>query len=117
MRADERALAQARSALHATRLKESSDCAGVNAAGSSRSGSSEASGPSLCASAMQTVSADETADVGIDLGTPVVESVGSEAKSRFTGKIPRLVVEVRDASAKADAAATTGQKMVAHATE
>ena len=30
-------------------------------------------------------SADETADVGIDLGTPVVEAIGSEAKSRFTG--------------------------------
>ena len=27
-------------------------------------------------------SADETADVGIDLATPVVESIGSEAKSR-----------------------------------
>ena len=46
-------------------------------------------------------SADETADVGIDLGTPVVESVGAEKKSRFTGKIPRLVVEVRDAGAAA----------------
>ena len=32
-------------------------------------------------------SADETADVGIDLGTPVVEAIGSEAKSRFTGRI------------------------------
>ena len=30
-------------------------------------------------------SADETADVGIDLGTPVVEAIGAEAKSRFTG--------------------------------
>jgi len=30
-------------------------------------------------------SADETADVGIDLGTPVVEAIGSEARSRFTG--------------------------------
>jgi hypothetical protein len=28
-------------------------------------------------------SADETADVGIDLATPVVEAIGSESKSRF----------------------------------
>lgn len=40
-------------------------------------------------------SADETADVGIDLGTPVVEAIGAEAKSRFTGRIPRLTVEVK----------------------
>jgi arylsulfatase len=40
-------------------------------------------------------SADETADVGIDLATPVVESIGSEAKSRFTGKIPKVTVEVK----------------------
>ena len=40
-------------------------------------------------------SADETADVGIDLGTPVVEAVGSEARSRFTGRIPSITVEVR----------------------
>jgi arylsulfatase len=40
-------------------------------------------------------SADETADVGIDLGTPVVEAIGAEAKSRFTGRIPKLMVEVR----------------------
>jgi arylsulfatase len=39
-------------------------------------------------------SADETADVGIDLGTPVVESIGSEARSRFTGRIPQVTVEV-----------------------
>jgi arylsulfatase len=39
-------------------------------------------------------SADETADVGIDLGTPVVESIGSDRKSKFTGKIPRLTIEV-----------------------
>jgi len=41
-------------------------------------------------------SADETADVGIDLATPVVESIGSEAKSRFTGKIPKVTVEVKE---------------------
>jgi arylsulfatase len=40
-------------------------------------------------------SADETADVGIDLGTPVVEVIGAEAKSRFTGRIPKLTVQVK----------------------
>ncbi len=40
-------------------------------------------------------SADETADVGIDLATPVVERIGAEAKSKFNGKIPRLVVEIK----------------------
>jgi arylsulfatase len=40
-------------------------------------------------------SADETSDVGIDLGTPVVEAVGSEAKSRFTGRIPKVTVQTR----------------------
>jgi arylsulfatase A-like enzyme len=40
-------------------------------------------------------SADETADVGIDLATPVVERVGSEAKSKFNGRIPKLIVEVK----------------------
>jgi len=40
-------------------------------------------------------SADETADVGIDLGTPVVESIGSEAKSRFTGRISKVTVQVK----------------------
>jgi arylsulfatase len=40
-------------------------------------------------------SADETADVGIDLGTPVVEAIGAEAMSRFTGRIPQVTVEVR----------------------
>jgi arylsulfatase len=40
-------------------------------------------------------SADETADVGIDLGTPVVEAIGAEAKSRFTGRIPRVTVDVK----------------------
>jgi arylsulfatase len=39
-------------------------------------------------------SADETADVGIDLGTPVVEAVGAERQSRFTGHIPSLTVTV-----------------------
>lgn len=40
-------------------------------------------------------SADETADVGIDLATPVVETIGSEHKSKFTGRIPKVTVEVR----------------------
>jgi len=39
-------------------------------------------------------SADETADVGIDLATPVVESIGSEERSRFTGTISSVTVEV-----------------------
>jgi len=39
-------------------------------------------------------SADETADVGIDLGTPVVEAIGAEAKSRFTGHIPKVTLQV-----------------------
>jgi arylsulfatase len=41
-------------------------------------------------------SADETADVGIDLATPVVETIGSEAASRFTGHIPSVTVEVAE---------------------
>ena len=40
-------------------------------------------------------SADETADVGIDLATPVVETIGSEARSRFTGRIPKVTIEVK----------------------
>ena len=40
-------------------------------------------------------SADETADVGIDLGTPVVEAVGAETKSRFNGRIPSITIEVK----------------------
>jgi arylsulfatase len=62
-------------------------------------------------------SADETADVGIDLGTPVVEAIGSEARSRFNGRIPRVTIEIRDASAKADAAVREAQEEVARRTE
>jgi len=62
-------------------------------------------------------SADETADVGIDLGTPVVEAIGSEKRSKFTGRIPKVTVEVRDASAKADAAVKDAQKEVVRKTE
>ena len=46
-------------------------------------------------------SADETADVGIDLGTPVVEAIGAEAKSRFSGRIPKVTVEVKEAPKQA----------------
>ncbi len=62
-------------------------------------------------------SVDDTADVGIDLGTPVAESVGAEKKSRFTGRIPKLTVEVRDVSPPPKAAAKEAQGRVAHATE
>ena len=40
-------------------------------------------------------SADETAEVGIDLATPVVEAISSGRKSKFTGRIPSLTVEVK----------------------
>ena len=62
-------------------------------------------------------SADETADVGIDLGTPVVEAVGAEAKSRFNGKIPNVTVAVRDGSATADAEVEKAWQRVAAHTE
>ena len=39
-------------------------------------------------------SADETADVGIDLATPVVESIGAERKSVFTGNIIKVTVAI-----------------------
>ena len=39
-------------------------------------------------------SADETADVGIDLATPVVERIGAEQASRFTGEIESVSIEV-----------------------
>ena len=55
-------------------------------------------------------SADETADVGIDLATPVVESIGSEAKSRFTGHISKVTVEVKPMKAPEKAEAEKGQK-------
>jgi len=41
-------------------------------------------------------SPDETTDVGIDLGTPVVEAIGSEAKSKFTGRITKVTIEVKE---------------------
>ena len=58
-------------------------------------------------------SADETADVGVDLGTPVVETIGSEAKSKFTGHIPRLTVEIRDVNLKAEAEVKDAQAEIA----
>jgi arylsulfatase len=62
-------------------------------------------------------SADETADVGIDLGTPVVEAVGSEAKSRFTGRIPSVTVAIREANAQVEGAAKQAFAEVQHKTE
>ncbi|MGY6276062.1 arylsulfatase [Methylomonas sp. MgM2] len=40
-------------------------------------------------------SADETADVGIDDATPVVEALGEGSQTRFTGKIEKVTVEVK----------------------
>jgi len=40
-------------------------------------------------------SADETADVGVDLATPVIEAIGAERKSRFAGHIPKVTIVVR----------------------
>jgi arylsulfatase len=40
-------------------------------------------------------SADETADVGVDLGTAVVEEIGAGETSHFTGAIPRLTLTLQ----------------------
>lgn len=40
-------------------------------------------------------SADETADVGIDDATPVVAGIGEGAKTRFTGKIEKVTIDVK----------------------
>jgi arylsulfatase A-like enzyme len=40
-------------------------------------------------------SADETADVGIDDATPVVAGIGEGAKTRFTGKIDKVTIDVK----------------------
>jgi len=58
-------------------------------------------------------SADETADVGIDLGTPVVEAIGAEAKSKFTGHITKVMVEVKPMPAPAKAEAEKAGKEAA----
>lgn len=42
-----------------------------------------------------TFSIDDQADVGIDLGTPVVEAIGAGEKSKFTGHIPKLTIELK----------------------
>ncbi|MBK7766445.1 MAG: hypothetical protein IPI44_10215, partial [Sulfuritalea sp.] len=34
-------------------------------------------------------------DVGIDLGTPVVEAIGAEARSRFSGRIGKVTIETK----------------------
>lgn len=47
---------------------------------------------------------------GTACATPVVESVGSEAKSRFTGKIPKVTVEVKPMK-KADKAVESKARM------
>jgi arylsulfatase len=58
-------------------------------------------------------SADETADVGIDLGTPVVEAIGSEEQSRFTGHITKVTVEVKPMGGPAKSEAEQRQKEAA----
>ena len=40
-------------------------------------------------------SADETTEVGIDLGAPVVGAIGAAAKSRFPGRIPKVTIDVK----------------------
>ncbi len=40
-------------------------------------------------------SADETADVGVDEATPVVDGIGEGSKTRFTGKIEKVTIEVK----------------------
>jgi arylsulfatase A-like enzyme len=40
-------------------------------------------------------SADETADVGLDDATPVVSGIGEGPQTRFTGKIEKVIVEVK----------------------
>jgi len=62
-------------------------------------------------------SADDTADVGIDLGTPVVERIGAGHASKFNGRIPKLLLEIRDANPKAEAAVKEAQQIVRLATE
>jgi len=43
------------------------------------------------------VAAQETAYVVIDIGTPMIESIGSGATSRFMGDIPKMIEEVNKA--------------------
>ena len=48
-------------------------------------------------------STEESADVGIDLGTPVVEAIGAEHASKFTGRITKVVIQVLAIAAQAAA--------------
>ncbi len=58
-----------------------------------------------------TFSFDETADVGIDLGTPVVETIGAEDASLFNGTISTVTVSIGGGSAAADAAAEAAREV------
>lgn len=62
-------------------------------------------------------SADETADVGIDLGTPVVETIGSEARSRFTGRIRKVTIGVHDSNVRTEAPVRDAPKEVSRTKE
>jgi arylsulfatase len=55
-------------------------------------------------------SADETADVGIDDATPVVESVGAGHASRFTGKINKVTIDLKPMTTGAANEAEEGQR-------
>lgn len=58
-------------------------------------------------------SADETADVGIDLGTPVVEAIGAGTRSKFNGHIPKVTIELRGTNAKTEEVACEALQEVA----
>lgn len=64
-------------------------------------------------------SADETADVGVDLATPVVESIGAERESRFNGTITSVTVQIGEmddvARAEHEAAHAEGMELMASA--
>jgi hypothetical protein len=47
----------------------------------------------------------------------VVETIGAEARSRFTGHIPKITIEVHEANPQADAAAAAARQAVARPTE
>ena len=47
----------------------------------------------------------------------VVEAVGAGSRSRFTGRIPKVTIEVRDGSARADAAVREAQTEMMRRTE
>jgi arylsulfatase len=58
-------------------------------------------------------SADETADVGMDDATPVVESVGAGHASRFTGKINKVTVQLNETKTATADADEKAQKLAA----